>query len=52
MSAPYVGQAVVIEAGVHADTPGVIHALRGARTVDVLTADGIVTVRLSSVELY
>jgi hypothetical protein len=51
--APSVGQAVVIEVGRYADTCGIIHAVSPTgRTLDVLTADGIVTVRRSSVEVY
>jgi len=47
------GAAVVIEVGRYADTCGVVHAVSASgKTLDVLTADGIVTVRRSSVEVY
>jgi transcription antitermination factor NusG len=48
-----VGAAVVIEAGQYANTCGVVDAVSASgKMVDVLTADGVVTVRRSSVEVY
>jgi hypothetical protein len=48
-----IGDACVIEAGRYADLTGIVVGVSTTgRTLDVLTAVGVVTVRRTSVELY